>query len=382
MDAGIRIEPITDDAGFRSLESCWNRLLHESNSNTIFLTWEWLYTWFKHLRGNRRLYILRFSSGEETIGVAPLVIRSAAIDTLMGVRVAEFLGARTAGADYLDLIIRRDCESRAIAAVGHFVRTTPMVLKFSHVKHGEGVASGWSIHMKRLGWRGFAAQSDVCPFIRLHGHTWQSYMAGLGSEHRYTLGRKLRKLSRKFQVKFERVDSEPQRSEALGLLISLHNGRWKQRSCTFNTPALVSFHNEFTQLALARGWLRLYVLRLNGEPVAVLYGLHYDDVFSFYQCGFDPAYGDYSVGTITMAFAIETAIGEGAREYDLLHGDEQYKSHWAKGVREIGHIAVFPPGLTGTLYSNATQLNLRLKRMARDILPKELAEVIAVKIRT
>jgi len=54
-------------------------------------------------------------------------------------------------------------------------------------------------------------------------------------------------------------------------------------------------------LALARDWLRLFVLRFDGKPAASLYGFRYNGVFYFYQSGFDPVYGKHSVGLVTMA---------------------------------------------------------------------------------
>ena len=71
MNAEVRVKCIQDHASFRSLEHGWNGLLQESTANTIFLTWEWLYTWFRHLNGDRRLCILSISQGEETIGLIP-----------------------------------------------------------------------------------------------------------------------------------------------------------------------------------------------------------------------------------------------------------------------------------------------------------------------
>ena len=93
-------------------------------------------------------------------------------------------------------------------------------------------------------------------------------------------------------------------------------------------------------MALARDWLRLFVLRLDGKPAASLYGINYNGVFYFYQSGFDPDYGNHSVGLVTMALAIKAAIEEGAEEYDLLHGDERYKFHWAQELREIDELVV------------------------------------------
>ena len=68
MNADIRVERIEDRSAFRALQDCWSQLLQDSAAITVFLTWEWLYTWFKHLCGDRNLLILRLSCGEDTVG--------------------------------------------------------------------------------------------------------------------------------------------------------------------------------------------------------------------------------------------------------------------------------------------------------------------------
>jgi CelD/BcsL family acetyltransferase involved in cellulose biosynthesis len=356
-------------------------LLLQSPANTVFLTWEWLYTWFKHLGGTRRLQILRLSCGEETFGLAPLAVQPRAVDRLLGVQAAGFLGAGRAGADYLDFIIRRDWEDRAIAALERFATDGRLMLRLAHIRRDGSAAAQWAAHMERQGWQCSATGTTVCPFVRLTGHSWGSYLETLSSEHRYNVRRKLRNLSRDFDVQFERVTSESQCREALSLLIGLHNRRWNGRSSAFNTPRVIAFHEEFTQLALARDWLRLYVLRLNGKPAASLYGLYYNEVFYFYQSGFDPAYAKHSVGLAIMALTIKAAIEEGAREYDLLRGDEPYKFHWAKTVKDIGHVYLCPGGSIGTVYQGAAQLRQGLGRLARRVLTRTLADAIAVRIR-
>jgi len=130
-------------------------------------------------------------------------------------------------------------------------------------------------------------------------------------------------------------------------------------------------------LALARGWLRLFVLRLDGKPAASLYGFRYGGVFYFYQSGFDPAYAKHSVGLATMALSIKAAIEEGAEEYDLLRGDEDYKFHWTCTVRELGQVVISPPGMGGALHQVASRFSWGSRQLARRVLSKTMVDAIA-----
>jgi len=63
--------------------------------------------------------------------------------------------------------------------------------------------------------------------------------------------------------------------------------------------------------------------------------------------------------------AIRAAIEEGAREYDLLHGDEEYKFRWAREIRELSRLEVYPPRLRATMYRRARTLSRAARRLAR-----------------
>jgi CelD/BcsL family acetyltransferase involved in cellulose biosynthesis len=210
---------------------------------------------------------------------------------------------------------------------------------------------GLARELSRAGGSLRATSTHVCPFIDLRGHTWESYLGSLGSEHRYNFQRRLRKLQTQHDLRFERVASEGRRRELLPVLFELHRLRWSERggSDGLDGHGIAAFHEELSRLALDRGWLRLFVLWLGSSPAAALYGFRYGSVFYFYQSGFDPAYRKLSVGLVAMGLAIQSAIEEGASTFDLLHGEEAYKSHWAKEARSLERIVVYPPGLRGRL---------------------------------
>ncbi len=357
------VEVVGDTAAFGALQQEWDELLQASDSACVFLTWEWLYTWWKHLAESQRLCILVVRRGNELVGVAPLGVRARDLSRAIPFPALEFLGSGYAGSDYLDIIARKSCTADACHAISSYLANVQLPLKWTNLRHGQALAPLVIAGLAGKGWTSEDAKTNVCPFIPLAGATWESYLASLGSEHRYNFNRKLRNLHRKHEVTFEQVRTEEQCREVIDVLIAQHNLRWVGRggSNAFHTEALVAFHREWAQLALQRGWLRLYVLRLNGKPAACLYGFLYRDSFSFYQSSFDVAYTQSSVGLIAMGLAIRSAVEEGAHEYDLLHGDEAYKSHWSSHSRDLGRVEAYPPGAAGTL----CRLSMSFGRSAR-----------------
>lgn len=361
------LEVINTEKGFEELREEWAELLADSASNCVFLTWEWLHTWWKHLGGGRKLHVVVVRSGADVIAIAPLASPSTKLARLARIRALEFLGTGSVGSDYLDIIVRRGKEDEATENLADYFRRENFVLDLKQVLESGSLAQKLAGRLQEQRWKGSEIRTNICPFIDLAGHTWESFQAGLGPKHRYNFHRRLKNLHRTFDARFECVVSEDRRSSALLTLVALHNERMQARggSDGLHTNALLGFHEELTRLALSRNWLRLFVLSLNGEKVAALYGFMYGKKFYFYQSGFAPSYATHSVGLVTMGLAIEAAIEEGAEEFDLLHGDEKYKSLWAKQQRHLVRMELCPPTPRAWIYTKAIGLNRLARRAAR-----------------
>jgi CelD/BcsL family acetyltransferase involved in cellulose biosynthesis len=118
--------------------------------------------------------------------------------------------------------------------------------------------------------------------------------------------------------------------EALDHLFRLHGSRWGARgeSGVLADPTVQAFHRSAAPALAAEGLLRLFVLTIDGTVAAVQYGLHHGTSSYAYLAGFDPSFEFESPGVILMAHAIETALGEGARDFHFLRGQEPYKYGW------------------------------------------------------
>jgi CelD/BcsL family acetyltransferase involved in cellulose biosynthesis len=367
------IEIVRNDEGFRALRPEWTDLLEASDANSVFLTWEWLYTWWRRLAPHLRPEIITVRENGRLLALAPLASQRWDIRRLRLYRSLAFLGtplrSGNAGSDYLDVIVRRGCPE-ALEELTDALARRGRVLELAQVAAGDAAAEHVVDALSTAHWPMRRSECGTCPVADLAGHTWDSYLGTRGREHRYAVQRKLRSLRKSFDVWFERADTEPERTEALRLLIDLHQRRWRERgeSDAFHTPALRAFHEDFSRLALEKGWLRLFLLRLDGTPAAALYALRHGSTFSFYQSGFDPAFARQGVGVATMALSVEAAIAEGAAVYDFLHGSEEYKFHWANRTRPLVRYALFPPRPQGRVAAALAAGFAHLAPMARRML--------------
>jgi CelD/BcsL family acetyltransferase involved in cellulose biosynthesis len=278
--------------------------------------------------------------------------------------VLEFLGTGVIGSDYLDVIVEPERENDVLSAFCHHLDVRGLMLQFNQLNRHSCRARELASMLTARKWIISDIKINDCPFIALAGHTWQSYLAQLGSSQRYNFQRRLRNLEKTEGFRLESGTD-------LDVIIKLHKKRWtggQGMSEAFQTENIVAFHQDFTKLAAERGWLRLLSLWIKDQPIAGLYGLSYGTTFYFYQSGLDPVFARQSAGLVMMGLAIKTALEEGALEYDLLHGCEEYKFHWTRERRELGRIEVFPPDVRGTVYRHCVTANRAARRLVRRML--------------
>jgi serine acetyltransferase len=380
----VLVTVIDDPRHIPHLVDEWRELLRESAADSVFLTPEWLTAWWEQFGHRRALALVTLRRHQQLVGLAPFFAGSRRFGSLLPHRSIEFLGTGVVGSDYLDVLIRRGCEQEASRGFAEYLQRQGAVVTLSHLHEQRPTAEWLVTSLQEEGWTMARRVIETCPYITLAGHTWESYLSSLGSSHRYNFHRRLKNLHKAGTVVFEVVEKDDQRQEALQALLSLHNRRWDERggSEAMQTSQELAFHEAFTRVALERGWLRLFVLRLDGKAVGAMYGLRYGRTFSFYQSGFDPAYRQQSVGLVTMGLAIQHAIAEGVEEYDFLHGTESYKFLWTSETRDLARIQLFPPSVGGALCRGALRGEAVAKRMAQRVLsPAMLQRVMAARRR-
>jgi len=363
------LQVIDNRIEFEELREEWNELLAASASAGFFLTHEWLLTWWKHLGGRRRLRLMIVREDGRLLAIAPVAVSPPSARILLPLSRTEFLGTGSVGSDHLDLIVRKGREDDALEELGARLTLDKRMIHLDQVRDGVSAVSILTSRLRARGWRLAQTAGGLCPFVELSGLTWDTYLAGLGREHRYAFRRKLKAVSSRFELRFEEIRSEDRRREALPILVELHENRWwrKGESEAFCTPALRAFHDEISRLALERGCLRLQILWLDDRPAAAIYGFVHGGVFSFYQSGFDSAFSDWSVGLVAMGLSIKSALEEGAKEYDLLHGSEKYKFHWAARTRELRRWDMYPPRGRGLACRMIVSTSRAARRGARRI---------------
>jgi CelD/BcsL family acetyltransferase involved in cellulose biosynthesis len=334
-----RVALIDSDGGFQSLRDEWNDVLARSAANNIFLTWEWVSTWWELYGAGATLHVLTARDSDGTLlGIAPLQRRRRGLSGLGGVDVLEFIGyGGDVTPEQLDFIVQSGAEAVvAPAFVAHinadrsvggadlrpFAATTP---NLPYVERG----------LREAGGPLRAVPDSICPVLPLPA-TKAAFMESRSKNYRKKMKEYQRRCARDLGAQ-ARLSATPAELETdMGALVALHRKRWESRTRAFRSTAYVEFHRRLAARLFDKGWVRMFALDSPSGPLAMLYCFSYAGRFSFYQAGRDPEHSKHRVGLVLMHHAIEQAIDEHAQVFDFLRGEEDYKYMWADGdVRAV-----------------------------------------------
>lgn len=350
---------LTSAEAFCSLGGEWESLIRASASRNIFLTWEWISTWWQVFGSRLEPWILhaRDPSSGQLAGIAPFVLRQ---HPFRPYRELSFLGNTVGSADHLDVLSRVEDEDAVSNAFAEFL--------VSHqnrwdVLRLDGMAcESRLVSLLRQKGRRTIVRESVCPFLRLPPGR-EAFLALLDGNVRANLRRRAKRLQEDTgdAVQYERVSCAGQLPAALEDLFRLHQHLRAERGerGAFRDPVLRDFHHRLSERFLSRNWLRLYLLKANGRAIAAAYCFHYEDTVYFYQTGYDRGWARYGPGKEIIAHAISRAIEEGAHEFDFLRGAEPYKSQWTATARRDLRLALATTRRGSTL--------LYATRMARKV---------------
>jgi CelD/BcsL family acetyltransferase involved in cellulose biosynthesis len=344
----LTLEPLD---GLAAAREEWTALAERAGN--LFATWEWADAWWRVYGGERPLVLTgcRDEHGN-LVAILPLYVAARG-----PVRMLRFIGHGPA--DQLG----------PVCAPEHRRDVADALLRLLAERPGR-----WNVMLgERLapaeGWTGMLGATVVhreeSPTLLVGGRNFDEFLASRSKNFREQVRRRARKLAREHDVAFRL--SDPDRLDAdLETLFRLHDARWSgsEDATSAFDGSRQEFHSAFARSALGRGWLRLWVLEVDGQAVAAWYGFRFAQIDWYYQSGRDPLWERQSVGFVLLAHTIAAAFDDGMLEYRLLRGGEGYKDRFASDDPGLETVAL-AHGLVGRAALAAARSGVARKVVAR-----------------
>lgn len=322
MAPALDTATLCDPATLAALEPEWWALWRRCPGATPFQSPAWLLPWWEVFHPGELCTVSIRQSGR-LVGLAPLWLETCA----EGQRLLP-LGIGIS--DYLDVLIDPDFPGAAAALSRHLSQPT------TSWREWELPELAMTAMTRQLPCPAHCMEdltaASICPVLTLAGQ------ADLEAVLPKTRRRKLRMAHRRIRRMGE-PSILPADNLNVGALIDelvrLNRRRHSERGdpSVFEDERVAAFHRLAAPLLLSAGLLRLSAMLLGPDAVAVYYGLHWRGRAYAYLSGFDARHAYESPGSILLEHAIESAMAEGAAEFDFLRGEEAYKYDWGAAPR-------------------------------------------------
>lgn len=362
----LTIKKVLTSEDFYSLRDKWNSLLETSQTNSYFLTWEWLWSWWDSYKEDAsQLHILTIYLEDKLIGIAPFYVNYNCKIGPLSARRLMFLGTRedAAQSEYMDIIMNAGHAKEIIAEIMHCLSNEN---SFDDILLEKIDESSQTVSLlRKAGEEGgylYHCQDRLeSPLVKLPA-TYDDFIRQVSSRVRHTIRNNNKKMQKKYSsVAYRKTENEAELEDDLAELTRLHQLRWQSRNLpgSFSRSNYKTFHKNVMKEMLKKGNLELWFLSVEGKAIAALYNINYNNRIYNYQAGtdieFDPT---IAPGVLLHDHCISEAIGMGLREYDFLAMGKRdaYKKNWTDLSNYLIDMYMVRPGVKKYFASSLIRL--------------------------
>ena len=205
-----------------------------------------------------------------------------------------------------------------------------------------------------------AVESDA--LIELRG-PWESFRHSLSRNLEQSTARHHRQLQRLGVLAFEEVTGGDRLPAVLEECFRLEAAGWK---ASHGSPILarkdtLRFYTELAHRAAAAGALAVYVLRLDGKPIAFEYCLRAGRRIDMLKISYAPDLARYSPGNVLRLLVLKTEIERGGITIYHMGRSSEWKLRWANRVEPLVRLRIYGTGARARLACWGARLRILLK---------------------
>ena len=381
MNADFTASLVFDPDCLERLRPAWNRLLHASTSDSPFLTWEWVSTWWKSYGAGRDLWLVTVEHRGELVGLAPLYRQRHRWVGGVTYRALALIGDGSADSDYLDVIAATGQAGRVLSLVAAFLlerRREWDVFLFREVPEGAASLATFRRLLAEDGGCRWDEEPVECAFVTLPP-TWDEYLQSLRPRMRTKMRSLMRRLEGGRTVRFEGGVAPDDLASRLDSVFAHHGRRWQMKGehGVFVGARKRAFYTAMAQQFLAQGWLRLYSLAVDGAWVAHQVCLEYQGGVYLLQEGFDPDWADAEVGNVLRSYVFRDCIERKVSVYDFLGGVSFHKLSWGADIKRSLRVTIGAPTARSRIVFAAPRARAWLKHQVKRVVSPDTSERLA-----
>ncbi len=329
----VEIARSPEEIGISPFE--WERLLTESETDTVFQTRDWILAWWEVFGTGCEMLFIKAFEGEELLGFAPMMLCP---DGLGGQRI-RFIG--DSHADYQDFVAGRRKREVVPRLLEELLQLqTPWVqIALSNVPAQSSTIELLRYTCECLDHPVLIAKHTACATRLIEGREQEArQLVG-----KYSLRRPLNYFRRHGTLEVRNLTEVQEARRYLAPFFEQHISRWHDTSSPslFLNRSNQIFYDRLLQRMLPTGRLLFSVAELEGHPISFHYGFDYSGSVLWYKPSYDKGLAKRSPGLVMIKHLLDYCLEHQRTELDFTVGDEDFKYRYTNVQRENLDLRVY-----------------------------------------
>lgn len=359
------VRRVTTRGAFQALAPAWAELASQNGQTTPFLSHDWFACCWEAVGEGEQPEVLVLEESGSAVAMMPLRRESTRV---RGLPVRRLNLLDCPDTPFVDMLAPGALPPAAKAVLDHFdSRLDWDILRLQRLPMASPTLKALEAEVEgRLPWRRCGTQ--LSPYLAIDG-SWEAFHGAKSQRFKKTVRNIQNRLERLGSITIEEHRAVAPDSALFQELIALTARSWKAEHgvAIATMPRMRQFFDDLTRRASAQGWLSLWLLRLDGCPIAMEYQLQSGGVVHALRADYDLQHAAASPGS-ALNFAIARALFErgGIHEYDMGPGLNEYKMRWATGCHETVDLEIYRPALYPRLIHALETLVIPTARRLRE----------------
>ncbi|MCP4141126.1 MAG: GNAT family N-acetyltransferase [Chloroflexi bacterium] len=325
----IHIRHIGTTEEFESLENAWSELLVQNHVQSAFLSWEWLFSWWKVYAQKKELWLISAWQNEELVGIIPLMLQD---EEKSGFHFRTLFPLGSPHCDVTGVLVKNIREEILLALSKYLLEQKKLwdTLALNHFTPNDPALAYIKTIFQEEGLKTREKFSDHY-YLELN-ETWEELHANLSRKFRKNLRRASRLAEGTGKVSMSHYSGSEVTWPTFQKIVDIN--QHARFPLIYQSPEEQAFHKELSERASKRDLVSIFLLSIDNIPLAYEYGFTYKKRYEAWRAGydmrFDPA---ISIGKLLSKMMTEKAFELNYTEIDFLRGDEAYKRDWNTKTR-------------------------------------------------
>ena len=325
----ITIKFISNEKGFEDLSSAWRELYHKTNCEEAFLTWEWLFAWWKHHRDDKKLWLVTAWRDNKLCGIAPLMLMKR---MKYGITFRSLTNIGFPDNDISGFIVINN-DITIYNAIYKYIASRKkdwdlLEMRELPSENLEVTLLSETFQLKKYSLYEIKSEHFFLPIQ----NEWQAYFANLSKDDQGFLQKNLKRAQKEGKLCFKSIQGKYLTWEHFLTAFEVNK---QSRHPHLYQQKEKEFLREVFNLTKEMIFFEVDILYLDEKPIAFNIGYTINKRHEGWRMGFDMNYHKIGPGRLMIMFLLQDFFTRELSEFDFLRGVEGHKNSWKPSIREF-----------------------------------------------